>query len=213
MPAHDFSIREQTFGNNRYELLQEFLTRLADAPFNDIYVEDVCQEVGISKVTFFKYFYSKEEIVYYFILKWEYERSYELHQNMYHGRAGIEHIFSSMCQEPFACNLMQSIVQYLSKAGVPNLKTIISPYEYWLFHRHAYEADIKPLTTDKIFSHYLDEMGLDPNKKMDMCTLMATVLYGTPIISNLCAGQNGLDLEELYHKNLALIFHGGYKSE
>jgi AcrR family transcriptional regulator len=201
METNNFSLRELNFGNNRHKIMKEFLTRLTTQSINDIYVEDVCKAVGISKVTFFHYFHSKEEIVHYFILGWEYARSYEAINGLFHGRQGIEHIFKSISQEAFAQNLMLSLTQFLSKTECFNLQIAITGYEYSRFHSQAYQQKIRPMNIMEVMSHYVCETTFT-GKNDDLCTMLLTLLYGAPLAAK-CIGN--ISLGELYEKDLTLL--------
>ena len=64
--------------------------------FNEIKVTDLCKVVDISKVTFFKYFFCKEELLRYYFRIWCLEIGVELHHNPKNGIEGIHFIFAKV---------------------------------------------------------------------------------------------------------------------
>lgn len=60
------SKREVNAARTKYEALKYVLERSQYKNFEDIQVLDVCRHVGISKVTFFKYFTRKEDLLLYY---------------------------------------------------------------------------------------------------------------------------------------------------
>lgn len=205
MSGREFSLRERKYGDNRYKIMLEVQKRLTDEPLHAIFVEDICQAAGISKVTFFKYFPSKEAVVYYAVMKWEYERSYELSRNLYHGRKGIERVFESISEEPYALHLMLSLTQYLSRGAAGDIAIAITPYEYSLFSAEAFVAGTEHKSLAQIIAHYVGELDV-PAKRESICKLLIAILYGAPVIAKACTQSNGL--KAAYRENVGLIFCG-----
>ena len=52
-------LQKRKKGKNKINILRLFIEKLKHKPFKDIYVEDICDEVEISKMTFFNYFPKK----------------------------------------------------------------------------------------------------------------------------------------------------------
>ncbi len=51
-------------------VLEHTLKLVGRKPFDDVYVDDICEKVKISKVTLFKYFPTKEDILAYYFRIW-----------------------------------------------------------------------------------------------------------------------------------------------
>ncbi|HBS43513.1 MAG TPA: hypothetical protein DEA91_01910 [Paenibacillus sp.] len=100
---NNLSLRERKKYQTMLSILDEFIVSLESKYFDEIHIEDICDRVRISKVTFFRYFSSKEEVLDYFVLRWCYQRSVEIDRGTFSGTEGIRHMFKtaadSACQE------------------------------------------------------------------------------------------------------------------
>ena len=50
------SLRKEKAARLKLAVFEQTLKLIGKRPFDDLYVEDICEKVKISKVTFFKYF-------------------------------------------------------------------------------------------------------------------------------------------------------------
>ncbi len=66
---------------------------LKERSFDEIKVTDLCGKVKISKVTFFKYFFCKEELLRYYFRVWCLELGVDLYKNPKNGIEGIHYVF------------------------------------------------------------------------------------------------------------------------
>lgn len=62
----EFSLREKKYAKTKLELTRAFIRRMENQSFEDISVKEVCEEVMVSEGTFFNYFPSKIDVIYYF---------------------------------------------------------------------------------------------------------------------------------------------------
>ncbi|MDH5379860.1 MAG: TetR/AcrR family transcriptional regulator [Cyclobacteriaceae bacterium] len=86
-------LREQKSALIRVNLAKNLESRLRNERFDAIKVTDLCKSINISKVTFFKYFSSKEELLRYYFRIWCLELCYELYKKPKKGEDGIYFIF------------------------------------------------------------------------------------------------------------------------
>lgn len=70
--------------------------RLENNSFDDIMLRELCDDVGISKVTFFKYFSCKEELLRYQYRIWCYQLCIDLDKNGATGSKGVHFIFNKL---------------------------------------------------------------------------------------------------------------------
>ena len=61
-----YTKREQNAARIKFKTLEYVLNETKSRNFNDIQVVEICKYVGISKVTFFKYFIRKEDLLLYY---------------------------------------------------------------------------------------------------------------------------------------------------
>ncbi len=83
------SLRKEKAARLKVHVLDQTLKLIGRKSFDDLFVDDICEKVKISKVTLFKYFPQKEDILLYFFRMWSLRRSVELVHKPKEGLAGI----------------------------------------------------------------------------------------------------------------------------
>lgn len=202
-----FSLREKKPGILKVALLEEMLRLLGDHNLNDIALETLCKNVQTTKVTFFKYFSHKEQLLDYYIQKWLYDRSYEWHNQIYQGAQGIYHMFYSIGEAgSLSIKIMLALVQYYCKLTQEPERIEISDYEYLLFNKDAYEQKVIPYSLCELFTHYLSqERTIDPTQYQGICDQLLALMYGVPIQAHIMQERNVIPQ---YEQGLHNIFGG-----
>lgn len=114
------SLRKEKAARLKLSILEHTLKLIGKRPFEDLFVEDICQRVKISKVTLFKYFPVKEDILAYYFRVWCLRRTVELKEKPKEGLLGIQYVFDKL-SEDFDQNpgIILSLVAYLSSPKRP----------------------------------------------------------------------------------------------
>ena len=114
------SLRKEKAARLKLSILEHTLKLIGKRPFEDLFVEDICQRVKISKVTLFKYFPVKEDILAYYFRVWCLRRTVELKDKPKEGLQGIQYVFDKL-SEDFDQNpgIILSLVAYLSSPKRP----------------------------------------------------------------------------------------------
>lgn len=114
------SLRKEKAARLKLSILEHTLKLIGKRPFEDLFVEDICQRVKISKVTLFKYFPVKEDILAYYFRVWCLRRTVELKEKPKEGVQGIQYLFDKLSddfdQHP---GIILSLVAYLSSPKRP----------------------------------------------------------------------------------------------
>ncbi len=109
------SLRKEKAARLKVHVLDQTLQLIGKKSFVDLYVDDICHQVKISKVTLFKYFPQKEDILLYYFRVWCLSRSVEITQNPKEGLNGLYYLFDKLSEE---CEkypgMMLSLIGYLS---------------------------------------------------------------------------------------------------
>jgi AcrR family transcriptional regulator len=109
------SLRKEKAARLKLAILDQTVKLIGRRPYEDLYVEDICQRVKISKVTLFKYFPVKEDILAYYFRVWCLRRTVELRDKPREGAQGVQFLFDKLSedydQHP---GLILSLVAYLS---------------------------------------------------------------------------------------------------
>ena len=117
-------LRKEKAARLKLAVLEHTLKLIGKKPFDDLYVEDICARVRISKVTLFKYFPSKEDILSYYYRIWCLRRVVELKEKPREGMQGAYFIFDKISEE-FESHpgIILSLVSYLA-----NPKRSLKPF-------------------------------------------------------------------------------------
>jgi len=207
---NNLPLRERKKYQTMLSVLNEFLLSLEHSYFDEIHIEDICDRVSISKVTFFRYFASKEEVLDYFVLQWCYQRSVEIAKGTYTGLEGIHQVFRTAAEIPHANKILISIIQYYAKLKAEPMKKELSEYERYIISQNSTDGiHINILPLQSIFQIYLTQM---PNMTKSLVTLfsrqLTAIFYGVPFQVHI-EMQSPNTLIEAYKDSLELLFGKG----
>jgi hypothetical protein len=146
------SLRKEKAARLKVQVLEHTLKLVGKKAFDDIYVEDICEKVKISKVTFFKYFPQKEDVLLYHFRIWCLSRSVDLKLKPKEGIQGVYYLLDKLSEE---CDthpgLMLSLIGYLADSKRPPKPFPVKPEEKKLLF-----PDLDDVSTVEILS--LDQM-------------------------------------------------------
>lgn len=146
------SLRKEKAARLKVQVLDQTLKLIGKKSFDDLYVDDICAKVKISKVTLFKYFPQKEDILLYYFRMWCLTRSVETTQKPKEGLAGIYYLFDKLSEE---CEehpgFMLSLVGYLS-----DFKRSPKPFPIKAEEKKLVFPEVANITSIEILS--LDQM-------------------------------------------------------
>src|SRR3954470_18031279 len=146
------SLRKEKAARLKVQVLEYTLRLIGKKSFDDVYVEDLCAKVKISKVTFFKYFPQKEDVLLYHFRVWCLGRSVELRNKPKEGIQGVYYLLDKLSEEcEVHPGLMLSLIGYLADFKRPPKPFPVKPEEKRLLF-----ADIDDITSVEILS--LDQM-------------------------------------------------------
>jgi len=189
-----FSIREKKKALLKKAILEEMLRQLKTKELNEIHLEDLCNNINTSKVTFFKYFNNKEQVLDYFVCKWLYDRSFEIHRQWFQGEKGLYQVFRSISEEAaIGKKIMIALINYYSKLTKKPEVIDVSPYEYFLFNEAAFQQKVKPLDLCEVFGYYLSGIKyVKPAEYNEIICQLLALMYGVPIQTHI------MELEDMY---------------
>jgi AcrR family transcriptional regulator len=93
------SLRKEKAARLKLSVLDHTLKLIGKKSFDDLYVEEICEKVKISKVTLFKYFPQKEDILLYFFRVWCLQRAVDFKDKAREGLQGIIFLFDKMSED------------------------------------------------------------------------------------------------------------------
>ncbi len=142
------SLRKEKAARLKLSVLEQTLKLIGRRPFDELYIEDICAKVKISKVTLFKYFPVKEDILSYYFRVWCLRRTVELREKPKEGVQGIYYLFDKIGedfdQHP---GIILSVVAYLS-----NPKRAPKPFPLKVEEKKLLFPDVADIATIDIQS-------------------------------------------------------------
>ncbi|WP_318508808.1 hypothetical protein [Bacillus sp. T3] len=189
-----FGIREKKAALLKVSILEEMLRLLKIKNLNDLTIDELCANINTTKVTFFKYFKYKEQVLDYFVCKWLYDRSFNIHCKKYKGADGLYQIFQSICEDPvIGKKIMVSLIHYYSKLTEKPVAIELSPYEYYLFNKEAFDQKVKPLNLQQVFTYCLSDItSIHPSRYNEVVYQLIALMYGVPIQTHI------MELNDMY---------------
>ena len=206
------SLRKEKAARLKVQVLEHTLKLIGKKAFEDIYVEDICEKVKISKVTFFKYFPQKEDVLLYHFRIWCLACSVELKQRPKEGIQGVYHLLDKLGDE---CEthpgLMLSLIGYLADSKRPPKPFPVKPEEKKLFFPEAEEiASVEILSLDQMLEKFVLEAIMrkeitKTSSTRDITNLLITLFLGS-IVSAHLTQQTPLKL--YFRRNLENLLKG-----
>jgi AcrR family transcriptional regulator len=203
----ELSLRERKKYQTMSNILEEFLNSLENKNFNEILIDDICNKVNVSRVTFFRYFNSKEEVLDYFVMRWCYQRSVEIYNETYSGLEGIRQVFKSAAEIPRAEKIIVSLIHYYSKLKEkPNQKDLGEYARLVISQNSSDSQNIRILSLEEIFQSYLTQIKkVDESKRILLTQHLVALFYGIPfqVYMKMLGSQT---LLKAYMDSLEIVF-------
>ncbi len=205
-------LRKEKAARLKIAILDHTLKLLSKRAFEDLYVDEICAKVKISKVTLFKYFPQKEDILLYYFRVWCLKRAVELKEKPREGMAGLQFLFDKISEDyENHPGLMLSLVAYLA-----DLKRTHKPFPLKLEEKKLIfpEAeDIQGVETqsiDQMFERFALEAIFRKEitrttSTRDISNMLMSVFYGSVITAHI---NQLTPLKIFFRKNLEMTFKG-----
>jgi AcrR family transcriptional regulator len=206
------NLRKEKAARLKIQILENTLKLIGKKPFEDLYVDDLCAKVKISKVTFFKYFPQKEDVLLYYFRIWCLNRAVELKGKPKEGLQGVYYLSDKLSEE---CEthpgLMLSLIGYLADLKRPPKPFTVRPEEkIFLFPGQPEIHTVEILSLDQM----LDKFTLEAIFKKeitkasgtrDITNLFQAVLLGSIVTAHI----NQISPQRFFfRKNIDLLMKG-----
>jgi AcrR family transcriptional regulator len=206
------SLRKEKAARLKIQVLDNTLKLIGKKSFEDLYVDDICDKVKISKVTLFKYFPQKEDILLYHFRIWCLTRSVEFVQKPKEGISGIYYLVDKLSEEfEERPGFVLSLVGYLS-----DLKRPPKPFPVKAEEKKLLFPEIDNITAIEIASldQMLEKFVLEAIFKKeitkttstrDITNLLTSIVYGAVITSHM----NQINpVKQFFRRNIDLLLKG-----
>jgi AcrR family transcriptional regulator len=206
------SLRKEKAARLKFQVHSQTLRLIGRKSFDDLYVDDLCAKVKISKVTFFKYFPQKEDVLLYFFRIWCLQRAVELRSKPKEGLPGIYYMFdklSELCDEH--PGLILSLVSYLADLRRPPKPFPVKAEEKVLFFKDVKDINsVEISSVDQMFEKFALEAIFrkeitKSTSTRDITNMLMTLFMGGIVTSHL--NQIGT-YKQFFRRNLDLMIKG-----
>ncbi len=206
------SLRKEKAARLKIQVLDNTLKLVGKKSFDDLYVDDICEKVRISKVTLFKYFPQKEDILMYYFRIWCLNRCVELLHKPKEGMQGIYFLFDKISDEfEERPGFVLSLLAYLSDAKRTPKPFAVKPEEKKLLH-----PEVANISTLEILSldQMLEKFALEAifrkeitksTSTRDITNVISSLLYGGILVAHL---SQQAPLRHFFRKMIDLSLKG-----
>jgi AcrR family transcriptional regulator len=206
------SLRKEKAARLKIQVLDHTLKLIGRKSFDDLYVDDICDKVKISKVTLFKYFPQKEDILLYYFRIWSLTRSVEFIQKPKEGLQSIFYLVDKLSEEfEERPGFVLSLIGYLSDSKRPPKPFPVKPEEKKLLF-----PEVENITSLEIlsFDQMLEKFVLEAifrkeitksTSTRDIANLIGSILYGGIITAHL---HQINPTKQFFRRNLDLALKG-----
>ena len=206
------SLRKEKAARLKLSVLDHTIRLIGKKSFDDLYVDEICEKVKISKVTLFKYFPTKEDILLYYFRVWCLKRAVELGDKPREGMAGITYLFDKLSEEAeMYPGIILSLFAYMADLRRPPKPFPMKPEEKkFLFPDVKDVQAIEILTLDQMFEKFALEAIFKKeitksSSTRDLTNLFTSMFYGSILTAHL------LQLDQLkffFKRNIEMTLKG-----
>ncbi len=206
------SLRKEKAARLKLSVLDHTIKLIGKKSFDDLYVEEICAKVKISKVTLFKYFPQKEDILLYYFRIWCLKRAVEFREKPKEGVAGITYLFDKLAEE---CETHPGIILSLF-AYLADLKRPPKPFPVKAEEKKLIFPEIKDIhlveiqSLDQMFEKFTLEAIFKKEvtktaSTRDLTNLLNTIFYGSVVTAHM---QQLNPVKFFFRRNLEMILKG-----
>jgi AcrR family transcriptional regulator len=202
------NLRELKKAKTKLLLLDSTINLIGQRSANDLYVEDICQQAEVSKVTFFNYFSQKEDLFSYYMAIWGFHRAVEQHREPLCGMAGVRRIFHRAA-EGGARNpgMFLSLIRFLADLKEKPAVPVVTNAEKQVLYPDLNDIDREYPHLYGLFKQFLLE-GMEKGEvkrelSIEQLTYMViTMFYGAFLSAHQCGVE---DIAAYYDMHLDLL--------
>ncbi|GAB1446705.1 hypothetical protein MASR2M41_25050 [Flammeovirgaceae bacterium] len=211
-PNKTMSLRKEKAARLKVSVLEHTPRLIGKKSFDAIYVDEICAKSKISKVTLFKYFPQKEDILLYYFRVWCLHRAVELSEKPKEGMAGVIYLFDRLSEE---CEthpgMILNLFGYLADLRRPPKPFAVKLEEKQLIYPNKENiASIEIQSVDQMFEKFTLEAIFkkeitQTTSTRDVTNLFTTIFYGSVLTAHIQQMEN---LKFFFRKNIELVAKG-----
>lgn len=185
-----YSKRALNSATKRYNMLTYVIQKCSSQTFEDLYVNDICQKTGISKVTFFKYFAEKDDILLYYKSLLTINLNIKIQEKSLNGKGGLEQVFTLFTNEyKERPSMVLGMLSKLVSGPSPYRPMRLTPAEKHLFFPETDFEKLDLLSMEQLIDKLMLEGVLAAEIKStgnvaDLGNYFLANIYGSIILSH-----------------------------
>ncbi|BFH64935.1 MULTISPECIES: TetR/AcrR family transcriptional regulator [Paenibacillus] len=208
MNIRDIPLRELKKAKTKIALYEAGISFTHDRMFKDVLLDDICRMAGISRVTFFKFFGKKEDLLVYYMRVWLTYRIIEIERQRLRGFEALRSVLRSLAENARTNKgIMPSLIAFLSEMDMHCKMPELSRAEVMLLFPGDEEAGSKCPNMFALFKTCMEEAyedgtlkpGIEPE---DAVPFLISTFYGGFLTSRLYGSK---DVMSFYENHLRLI--------
>lgn len=206
------SLRKEKAARLKLAILDATVRLIGKKSFDDVFVDDICAKVKVSKVTLFKYFPQKEDILLYYFRVWCLKRAVEMKTKPREGVQGILYVFDKLGE---TCETSPGIILSFF-AYLTDLKRSIKPFPVKVEEKRLLFSDQSDISTIEIQSidQMIEKFALEAIFKKeitkttstrDITNLLCSIFYGGVVTAHI---NQLTPLSYFFKKNVEMTLKG-----
>lgn len=208
MQYSEIPLRELKKAKNKIALYEASLSLMEDRMFSQVMLEDICKRAEISKVTFFKFYQRKEDVLIYFMRVWLTERIIEIDNQGKKGFQAFRHLLLHIAEEnKVRPGMMPSLISFLAEQNMQPCMPELSPAEVSLLFPGQEEEGSQSPNMFALFLRFMEEEEQSGNLNKHLTLEQAvqicfTIFYGAFLTAQL---YNSPEIGHFYETHLRLL--------
>jgi AcrR family transcriptional regulator len=189
-------------------LYEASLELIGEKSFREVFLEDICRKAEVSKVTFFKFFRQKEDVLIYFMRVWLTERVIELEVQPKRGFTAVRHLLFHVAEGAKSKpGIMLSLISFLAEMKMHPCMPNLSEAEIYLLFPEHQELGAKDPNLFELFRRFVEEAEEDGELKKKVTIevavqILLTIFYGAFLTAHMYRSANIMGVYETHLKLL-----------
>lgn len=202
------SLRELKKARSKLSIYEASLNLIEHRLFSEVMVEDICREAEVSRVTFFKFFSQKNDVLIYYMRIWLTRRLLDIQAQRLVGFASIHHLFDQVAiQSGRHAGIMPSLISFLAgMEGHPAMPPLERAEIRLLFPGQEAEAAAAPSMYDAFWQAMEEAQRMGELRQgvavEEAVQALFTIFYGSFLTLRL---YEGTDVKGCYDAHLRLL--------
>lgn len=200
----DISLREIKKARTKLALYEAGMALMEDKMFHEVMLDDICRNAEVSRVTFFKFFPKKEDLLVYFMRVWLTERIIEIETEQKKGFAAVRHLLNMVAKQTEKMSgILPSLISFLAEMKMhPRLQELSEAEVRLLFPEHE-EIGSRTPDMHELFSRAMKEAQergeLKPEISVNTAVkVLFTIFYGSFLTAQQYASNDIIGFYELH---------------